>query len=230
VAEWMYGVTTVIHRVEEYLGETLLSLSKAGFGEPHLFIDGTMSSEFFYAKFGLDCSCRYPALGVVGNWVVSMWEMYYRNPKADYYALFQDDLHMSGGAKEYLERHPFPDNGYANLYTVPRNTRLKPPAMRSGWFPTRGDGQGALGLVIRRDALKRLLLHRRLVDKPASDRLPKKSLDGMVVSAFAELGMREFVHFPSIVQHGGKLSTLGTPDRPISDCFRGEDFDLVSLL
>lgn len=227
---WMYGVTTVIHRIEEYLPPTLLTLSKAGFGEPHIFIDGSMSSEYFYSKFGLDCSCRYPALGVVGNWVLSMWEMYYRNPHADLYAIFQDDIEMSAGAKEYIERKPFPEDGYANLYTVPQTTKMKPSGLRQGWFATRQDGKGALGLVLRRDALKRLLLHRRLIEKPASANMPKKSVDGMIVSACREMNIKEYAHFPSIVQHRGTMSTLSTPDRPISDCYRGEDFDLVTLI
>ncbi len=88
---WAYGVTTVPSRVNDLLPSTLASLKRAGFDKPVLFIDGD-KNHFTYSSLDLDYTLRRPNVRTAGNWTLSMLELYIREPTADRYAIFQDDL------------------------------------------------------------------------------------------------------------------------------------------
>jgi len=90
--KWSYGVTTVKQRLDDgTLERTLKSLALAGFDCPRLFLDGIKDVSPF-EKFGLEMTSRYPNVRRFGNWVLSMWELYLREPTATHYAIFQDDF------------------------------------------------------------------------------------------------------------------------------------------
>jgi hypothetical protein len=57
-----------------------------------------------------------------------------------------------------------------------------------------------------------------------------KFIDGGIVAAMNRVGWSEYVHVPSIVQHIGHVSSIGHNRHPDSGTFKGEDFNLLSLL
>ena len=67
-----------------------------------------------------------------------------------------------------------------------------------------------------------------------------KYLDGGVVTALAKAGRKEFIHNPSLLQHTGKISSMGNGAKghgwgvvgshPDALTFPGEDFDAMELL
>jgi hypothetical protein len=83
---WSYGVTTVPDRLNSLLPATLESLARAGFDSPRLFVD---DAELLITP-SLDC-CNYALafIRAAGNWVLSAWELYARNPDATYYLCFR---------------------------------------------------------------------------------------------------------------------------------------------
>ena len=226
---WACGVTTVLDRKDTTLPITLRSLCDAGFGDPHLFVDGCDDASL-YKEFGCPVSVRgKPPLKVVGNWMISLWEMNVRYWQAERFVLFQDDILAVGNLRAYLERCEFPSKGYLNLYTFSENrqhTENKP-----GWNESNQRGLGALGLVFNWDGMTDLLSSGHMARKPASAQRQRawKALDGGVVDSLKLQGYKEYVHNPSLLQHIGVESSLGNRPYPGVDSFPGEEFDALKF-
>jgi hypothetical protein len=242
--KWAYCVTTVPSRMDDLLPRTLDSLRGAGFDRPHLFVDGatnlqvTKYREWFTS---LDVTTRYPAVRTYGNWVLSLWELYVRNPACDRYAVFQDDFVTVRNLRAYLDRCPFPDGergrpkGYWNLYTFPSNQELaaknRPQGQRySRWYFSNQHGRGAVALVFSLAGVVDLLSSRHVVTKPQDAHRGWRSADGAVVESLRQQGYWEHVHDPSLVQHTGDVSAMGNSPHKKAVSFPGEDFDALTLL
>lgn len=240
---WAYGVTTVPSRLGGLLPRTLASLARAGFDKPRLFIDGFGDCETCcaYARLGLEMTARSPKIappkeldksnktGNAGNWMLGMIELYIREPFADRYAMFEDDLVACRRLREYLEACPYPPRGYWNLYTFPQNQRL---SKGLGWFPSNQRGRGAVALVFNRESLSAMFTTPYLVSRPHSERRAWHCVDGVIVEALKGVGWKEYCHDPSLVQHTGTMSVLKNAKcpHPAAESFRGEDFDATELL
>ena len=225
---WAYGVTTVPLRINDLLPPTLVSLALAGFDNPRLFVDGEQDPTLHRQRFKLETTVRYPTVRAWGNWYLALWELYLRDPYADYFALFQDDIQLCCNTREYLERSCKLEQAYYNLYTTPENQALA--ANRKGWYPSNQLGKGALALVFTRLGIHLLFKSGYLVDRPMDQHKGHKSIDGAVVSALKNAQWKEYVHNPSLVQHVGKVSALGNYFLPIATTFPGEEFDAMECV
>lgn len=225
---WMYGVTTVPERRAELLPRTLKSLQGAGFPEPTLFVDGDWDYKSWFEEFKLPCVMRYPRVRLFGNWALALAELYLRNPNATYYAIFQDDFMVSRNLRQYIEGIKFPEKGYLNLYTFPKNQVLANG--RVGFYPSNQKGKGAVGLIFNVEGVQLLLQHNHMIGRVRDITKGHKFVDGSIVESMRKAGWVEYVHNPSIVQHLGFKSSTGNPKQPQAVSFRGEDFDLLSLL
>lgn len=234
--KWSYGVITTPNR-RDLLERSLTSLEIAGFGDPLIGIDGCDDASA-YAALKYDITCRKFRGDNFINWFLTANEVYLRDPFADLYAVFEDDLIISAGAREYIEKSTEKiDDGYFNLFTWPDNQR-KVPATYAGWFIANQKGLGAVGLVFRRNDFMGLLStpgmlhHARNMDIPPG-KTKRRGLwyvDGLIVTAMSRLGKIEYCHSPSIVQHTGDVSAIGAKSGLKAPSFRGEEFDLRSLL
>lgn len=211
--KWAYGVTTVASRIGTLLPSTLHSLKRAGFDKPRLFVDGVRATDWC----GLEVTCRYPSVQVYKNWILSMWELWAREPHADRYAMFQDDIVCVANLKAHLERTTTQRDAYWNLYTFPENEGV------TGWHLSNQRGRGALGLVFTRDVLRQLLASRHMVDKPMDSNRGWRTVDGAVVSALAAYKVREYVHSPSLLEHLGDYSTVRVGE-PIHNSWKTTSF------
>lgn len=227
--KWAYGVTTVPDRAHDQLPNTLKSLETAGFDNPRLFIDGTDSTKD-YDHLGLQMTTHFQRVQAFGNWVLALWELYIREPKADRYAIFQDDFVTYHNLKDYLESCKFPKRGYWNLYTFPQNQIRCPSDTYEGWFLSNQLGLSAIGLIFNHETIPMLLSHPHLVEKPRHVQYAHRKIDGCVVDTMKKLGMQEFVHSPSLTQHTGKVSTLGNHKQALASKFYGQDFDARELI
>lgn len=226
---WACGVTTVPER-EELLQRTLVSLAVGGFSRPQVFVER--------------------GLKAFGTWWASILELYVRNPEADRYAMFQDDLVCVRNLRQYLDRVPHPERGYWNLFTTRENEDLV--RGNKGWVEasrvsstshssTQQTGRGALALVFPRQALLELMTSRHFVERPMDRVMGTRNIDGGVVTAMNKAGYRENVHCPSLVQHTGDESTIsykieeelkkaGVKRSRIAKSFPGEGFDAMDWL
>lgn len=245
--KWAYGVTTVPKRRDLLLPKTLKSLAGAGFDKPRLFVDGCRESDHSYGCFGLDVTYRWPTIRTHGNWFLSMTELFIREPTAQRYAIFQDDFVTYPNLRTYLEKCPYPDHGYLNLYTFPSNMELPDGRdQKIGWYKSRelqngplleGEtktrfqtGRGAVALVFDRETLTTLLSSKEFVERPMDSSYGWRKVDGGIVHALNKLGYYEYVHNPSLVQHIGLESSMGSKPHKQALTFRGENFDALELL
>jgi hypothetical protein len=158
--------------------------------------------------------------------MLAAWELYVRQPKAGLYAIFQDDVLLCHGVKEYVEKIALEHSSYYNLFTFASNENIVFGKPR-GWHRSDQLGKGALALVFPHEAMVALLKQDHLVNKP---QLPNghKNIDGAIQHALA-VGAKftEYVHQPSLAQHIGHQGTLGNPVHPEARTFPGESFDIM---
>lgn len=234
---WSYGVTTVPERKDNLLPRTLASLSLAGFETPRLFVDGATDG---YEGFGLEVTYRSPKVFAYTNWFLALTELYFREPTADRYAIFQDDFVTYPNLRDYLEGW-YPEKGYLNLYTMPSNHVVCPRdrysgQMQEGWFKSNQFGRGAVALVLNRDAVMLLLSHPHMLSRPQDIHQARrhKNIDGAIISTMIKGGYTEYVHNPSLVQHTGDTTTIKEGGvhlrQPRAPTFRGEEFDAMQLI
>lgn len=238
---WEYGVTTVLERKNTYLPITLLSLAKAGFDNPRLFVDGARDG---FDHLAQHVTYHYPKTDLVTNWTLALWELYARNPIADRYAIFQDDVLFVRNLRGYLDSCQWPDQGYLNLTTFKLNERSIHEFPQTGWREApvvrcaegadpvlrQQGGYGALALVFDRNAVWELLQARSFVAKRAAPHWPDRNLDGCVVTALNIAGYREYIHNPSLTTHIGLLSARGDSEHAEPRTWPGEEFDALSLV
>jgi len=233
---WAYGVTTVPERIDSTLPLTLRSLAAAGFDEPRLFVDGERLAIRYEDMFGLPVSTRWPRIRTHGNWLLSIVELVSRNPNADRYAIFQDDLLTCKNLRGYLDQCKYPRDGYLNLYTFPENEAIVPPdptgkrSKATGWFRSNQRGKGALGLVFGNAVVYKLLSSLHIWDRQRDPNRGWQSTDGGVVTALSFQEVSEYIHSSSLVQHIGHVSTMGHGKYPEALSFRGENFNALDLL
>jgi hypothetical protein len=247
--KWACGVTTVAARQDTLLVDTLLSIHRAGFPQPTLFADGYAEPKALRDGLaarspwlaGIEVTARSKRARIAGNWTLALYELYVKEPHADRFALFQDDILLSASVRPYLERCPYPAKGYWNLILYPSNYNIcpkdpaAPDGLKRGWYPSNRLGKGAQALVFSRDAVLTLLSSRYLAERPLDPMRGHLGIDGGVVDAMKLAGWEEWVHHPSLVWHAGKQTTKDK--EPRAKMFQeetagwlGENFDCLSLL
>ncbi len=220
---WSYGIATVDERLETLLPPTIASLARAGFHKPTLFVDGCEDPSK-YDHFQLPVAARRYKVKTNGHWMLSIQELYYRNPWCDRYAMFQDDILCCQNLREYLEQW-YPDKGYLNLCTYPENADRIDGG--SGWHPAPRNGKGAQALVFDQHSLKALMSATYFFDWAKNRRTGFKNNDGAVYCSLKPQGYIEHVHMPSLVDHTGAegKGVMGTRHQPVITAFPGEEYD-----
>lgn len=231
---WAYGVTTVEMRRTNLLPRTLASLREAGFDKPRLFVDGSSDPQSWCNEFQLGVTVREPVIRTFGNWILALAELYIRNPTADRFAMFQDDFVTYKNLRQYLEAVPYPDKSYLNLYTFPSNQKKAPKneygGTIDGFYEAYQNGRGAVALVFSNEAVRTLLIHQHIVNRPLDPRRGHRAIDGGIVTAMNKAGWKEYCHSPSLVQHTGINSSMGNRRHLLAESFRGENYDAMDLL
>jgi hypothetical protein len=228
---WMYGVTAVLERRDNLLLSTLSSLRNAGFPDPRVFVDGDsdpLAWERVLKAHGHSCdiTARWPRVLTAGNWILSLAELYLREPCASRYAIFQDDIVLSRNVRQYLDKQRMDGKVYWNLYTFPENQKL---AKYAGFFPSNQCGKGALALVFDRQGTIELLTRSYMLDRAADAKRGWQAVDGGIITCLTNAGYKEMCCNPSLVQHMGDRSTMGHGRFPQSPSFQGEQFDCLTL-
>lgn len=245
---WEYGITTVDTRQDTTLPVTIESLKRAGFDKPRLFVDGTNAIPHYALKFGLPITVRgNNNVRAFANWYMAAVELYMRNPNADRYLLFQDDIIACKNLRAYLEYVPYPDGngrqkGYLNLITYPQNESQSKlygelpennNGTQAGWYPSNQLGKGAQGLVFNNAAMIALLTSDYMVKRVQDERRGWHGIDGGIATAMKRMGFIEYVHTPSLIRHIGEETSMGEEHpktQPIDKSFQGEEWDAMTLV
>ena len=230
--KWACGVCTVPQRMYDLLPQTLASLKLAGFSDIRLFVDHCADPKE-HVPMAKGVTNRWPRIGSYGNWMLGMTELFLRAPDADRYVMFEDDVVLCRNTRNYVEACKFPTGGYLNLYTVPDNVEA---GQTAGWTRSAQKGRGALALAFDRDGVRAILTSARCVSHSESKQRGHYLTDGAILDAMRKVGVREWVHVPSLVQHTGAETTIPNRLAPTraeymtAPTFPGESFDAMEFL
>lgn len=241
--KWTCGITAVPSRRGTTLPKTLTSLEAGGFESPRLFIDGEQDA-LAWGYLGYEYTMRWPAVHAFGNFWMGLLELYLRDPLADLYAMFQDDVLVCRNTRKYVEATlptllaKLGKPAYLNLITfAPNEDLVRDKGI--GWHLSNQLGWGGQALVFPRDTMLRMFQSKHLVERPLGMRngVPDpprawKNLDGGVVTSVKSFGGVEVVHYPSLVHHVDCESVIGNgrDRRTENGKWSGEDFDAMSWL
>ena len=202
VNRWAVGVTTA-PRKEETFAASMRSILAAGF-EPHIFAepDSPIPDEFSH----LPLTQHRSKLGCWPNYYMALQEMLTRDPHADAYAIFQDDIILASQTKEFLERALWPTEnlGVVSIYCSLAYAQEKP-----GWYTLDQKWVwGACAFIWPRHQLVHFLsnnaIHWRLTGRAQGVR----NIDIVVGNWAKEHSRPVWYCSPSLVQHIGNTSTL----------------------
>lgn len=235
---WTAALTTVPSRVATLLPETLKAVTAAGI-QPVLYVDGLLTPEqesIIRQAAGFDITInQHRNIKTFANWYTAATDLYMTNPWAEHYLFLQDDLTCPKTLLQYLKSCRYPQNGYFNLYTFRENERVI-EGKTSGWIEAYRSkqgyqlGLGAVGLVFPHNALITLLTQKHMLTRKRDAVRGNHSLDGAIVEAMNQAGYTEYVHNPSLLQHTGEESSMGNARHAKALSYRGDDFDLMTLL
>ncbi|QDV45149.1 hypothetical protein Enr13x_50230 [Stieleria neptunia] len=214
VATWSVGVTTAPRRLPT-LERSVRSVLDSGWHDPVLFVDGDVDVP---ASLGTLATCRRtPAVGAFPNYVLSLGELFMRDPHADAYLMIQDDALLLGtpAMREYLQTVLWPGDGawIASLYCSKQYTQAS-----TGWhtFPDRWVW-GAVAFVFSPAAL-RLFLASPLVYQHRA--LPGAKGLSRIDVAIGHVAVANEIPIlfpsPSLVQHIGTVSTIWNLARAVN--------------
>jgi hypothetical protein len=84
--------------------------------------------------------------------------------------------------------------------------------------------------VFSNEAVRALFSNAHMADRPLDDRRGHRNVDGGIVTGLKKAGYSEYVHSPSLCQHIGQVSSMGSKPHPKAENFPGEAFDAMDLL
>lgn len=197
-----------------YLGNTLTSIVEAGFIHPEVFYDGADKFVDPYLMCQYDFHTTTRKLGPYGNWLRAMKYLVNMEPQAQWYAIFQDDIVVAKNTHDwFLEEFPklCVDEylGCVSLYTSKVNQQPL-----SGWYtledcpqngkdsPLWARAQGACAMVMPRLAAIEFLKRRVRIGSRNGPEL-------RVAEFCVDSGIKYYTHTPSLVEHTGKVSSIG---------------------
>jgi len=231
VKRWAVGVTTA-PRKEPTIGRSLRSIVSAGWKDIHVFAEP--GSPIPTGIVGLTVTRRGETLGVLGNWFLGLSELLHRDPDADAYALFQDDVVLARNVRQYLETTLWPAEraGLVSVY-CPEPYANGGPGFRE--VSTGGGLLGALSYILPSAAAKWIVtagtatwFRRRTFSRES------RRLDVLIGQLLAQAGWSAFYVSPSLAHHVGEHSTLwpgiGASRKRRAGDFVGEHYDALRLL
>ncbi|MEM8668091.1 MAG: hypothetical protein AAGG48_11275 [Planctomycetota bacterium] len=214
VTHWAVGITTSPRRLPT-LEPCVQSVIDAGWKQPVLFIDGEV--DLPHSLLGLDSCRRKHALGAFPNYVLSLLELFMRDPYAEAYVMIQDDAIFvpSTATRDYLEQVLWPFDGpcIASLYCSKKYNQTN-----AGWhlFPDNWIW-GAVAFAFSNEAVRLILqspelqLHRK---QPGRDGLSK--IDVVLGRIARSNSIPLIFPSPSLVQHIGAVSTIWDHARAVN--------------
>jgi glycosyltransferase involved in cell wall biosynthesis len=210
---WQIGLLTAPRRVPT-IRKTLENLNGAGFGPIHVFAEPGSALPRDIENGRLTIHPR--RLGNFANFYSSLATLFENNPDADCYAVFQDDILVATGAREWCDREFWPQGaGIVSLFTPQIHGDGQP-----GWrlkFPGFFHVYGAQALVFRGDLLRRFLADPMVLHTHG---LPDHNDDAVVSGWAARHRLPIAYHSPSLVQHVGMVSSIyavGPDPRVVAD-------------
>lgn len=131
---------------------------------------------------------------------------------SDFVGIIPDDVRFAGPiADKATEPLQSKRDGYAALYT-PAGMAMRSPRLRlgSGWCEIKGGWGKSWGgcYVFRRDVAERVISHPYIISHSINYKR-NQQIDAAVPEAMHRMGLRQWMHNPSLCEHVGLTSTIG---------------------
>lgn len=202
IKKWAVGITTA-HRKYQTITKTVKALEHAGwdtgtiFAEPHSYIDCGPNWQYVH---------RANQIGIFGNWILGLYELFIRNIDADAFFIIQDDIIISPNAREYLEKVLW-------FTEQPHLISLFGPNAidnneNNGWRSTTTYHGGPNSIVMSHETVQKILSSLIPLQYYGIQKQKKTSFDDLGI--FALMSMNKWPTFypkPSIGDHIGHQST-----------------------
>lgn len=233
VTKFAIGVTTA-PRKEPTLRQSVKSIVKAGF------------TPTVYAEPGTDLTGvdvpivrRDELHGCWGNWKQTLEDLLQSQPDAQAIGIFQDDIVMMKGVRDYLEHDLWPsDNtGVVSLYSPAY--RVYESADRSGLARiTDKYLVGACAMIFPRQVAEQITKLRGFRNWRGAargtqkDPAKKKAIDTFIGHAIVGMGKHIYYYTPSMCSHIAKHSSVGhggNSGKRNSRLFPGEDINASTI-
>ncbi len=204
VQYWAVGVTTS-PRTQPTLQTCVDALQRSGWGEIHLFLDGSVRVPRHLAR--LPTTWREQRVGACPAWYLSLAELVAIHPEADAFAIFQDDayVHDRESLREYLEETLWKEQGRSlvSLYN--------PGVFETcGWhrMPTDWDW-GSLAVIFPADVARLFLSDPAVMRRSLPQRNGQhRPIPELIREWTHRRGIDVWCPYPSLVQHIGSTSSI----------------------
>lgn len=226
VRQWAVGVTTA-PRLQPTLEQCLASLQRAGWPQPHLFVDGAVRIPMPFGR--LPVTFRETPIGAWPNYYLTLTELLLRQPWADAYMVVQDDALFFDGASlpVYLAEVLWPEGmlGLVSLFCNPTDN-----AKHRGWHRAPEEPTtGPVAMIFPRELAMAFVTDRAVFEhrwSSAPDAAAPLTLGGLITSWAIEHSIPIWFPTPCLVQHIGDTSTLWPWARALgarrATCFAGD--------
>ena len=193
------------HRPNIDVHATIEQLRHGGFDEElHLFCEP--GTPVIRPLSGVVVHGNASRLGCIGNWTHCLaWLL--EHTSAEYLMVSEDDVAYCRGARDAWERgrNQYDRVGFWSLYTPKRDQGLV--GHTHGWVASnRGrDTWGTQAMCLPKSSAELLLEYKPLYQENQM----RGPTDAVVAQCFVEAGIPCYYHNPSLVNHLGRISSIG---------------------
>lgn len=198
VEKWAIGVITAPRNIPT-LTKTIKSISNAGWNNGIIFAEPGIYEQHHNWKY----CYRSEKIGIFGNWMLGLYELFIRNIDADAFIMIQDDIILPPGLKKYLENSLwFTDNDHiVSLFTPASVSRDQP----DGWHKTSEYNGGPAVIVMSHGAVRKILSSTIPLQFYGAQKTSNSSFDDLGIFLIDNLEV--YYPIPSISDHIGHIST-----------------------
>lgn len=215
------GITTA-PRAQETLTATLRQIGKIGADKVVIFAEpfqDIVQYNRITTEFPYDVHPSNGRLGCMKNWDRALSYLV-ENTDSNHIGVFQDDILIHAGTKDVLRKtlngHK-PEVGFYSLFLAKNHSNIVKDKTKKGWIEAQiGWGwAGACGVIFPRSSAIKLLENKNY---QTHVRTRSQQIDAIIGQTMLQMKLPGFWHYPSLITHIGKTSTVGHKHDPrISD-------------
>jgi hypothetical protein len=228
IRSWAVGVLTA-PRESPTLERTLASLGAAGWPDVRVFAEPGAAVPVTVPEPSI--TRRSEKVLAWPNFLLGLWELLLRHPRADAYLMCEDDVVFCRGLRAYLEAEmwPAPRLGVVSLFA---SSAQEVRSHRSFYPVDYGRATwGAQALVFPNAAARAFVRHPEVVNhRDRGVMRGENHTDAVVGQWCRQAALSYYLHTPSLAQHIGDTSALWDDTtlagRRVAATFPGENVDI----
>lgn len=151
VQKWAVGILTSARKSQTII-KTVKALEHAGWDAGIIFAE---PQSYVNCGDNWDCVNRFRQIGIFGNWILGLYELFIRNIDADAFLMMQDDIIIAPNTRKYLESALWFTEGPHLVSLFGPNVADKDES--NSWRSTSKYGGGPASLVMSHETVQEIL-------------------------------------------------------------------------